>query len=336
MDKEKDELNEQEEKLLSLLDREKSLTSVCSNLNLNKYEVLGLVSHIRENGQNIIVKRLDDDIYLINHGEREIRDKNTFSVNTDLNNEFKFVAFSDTRLGSKSEQLSILNDIYRKAHDMGYDNAILCGNISAGLYPITDIYAETNFIDDTYTQIEYIANNYPYVEGMKTYFITGKVDDTHLKKNKVNIGKRLSQIRDDMIYLGDNSCDMLIDNTRMQILCSKLGKTYTVSYRTQQQVDSFRSEDKPDILLHGGLLQMEKFTDRSVKTISVPSVVATTKEMNDKRYSNTIGAWFVTVKTDKKGNLVSVRAMNSPYYVTKKDDYHNAKPLKLVKKKEDK
>ena len=97
MDKEKDELNEQEEKLLSLLDREKSLTSVCSNLNLNKYEVLGLVSHIRENGQNIIVKRLDDDIYLINHGEREIRDKNTFSVNTDLNNEFKFVAFSARR-----------------------------------------------------------------------------------------------------------------------------------------------------------------------------------------------------------------------------------------------
>ncbi|MBR1386206.1 MAG: hypothetical protein IJ568_05210 [Bacilli bacterium] len=334
MDTKNDEFSEKEQELISLLDKEKSLTQVCSNLELNKYEILGLVSSIRGKGQNIIVKRLDDDIYLINHGEREIKDKNSFSLNTDNNHEFKFVAFSDTRLGSKSEQLSILNDIYRKAHEMGYNNAILCGNISAGLYPITDIYAETNFIDDTYQQVDYIKDNYPYVEGMKTYFITGKVDDTHLKKNKVNIGKRISQVRSDMIYLGDNSCDVFIDNVRMQVLCSKLGKTYTVSYRTQQQVDSFRSEDKPDILLHGGLLQMEKFTDRSVKTISVPSVVATTKEMNDKRYSNTIGAWFVTVKTDNKGNLLSVRAFNSPYYVTKKDDYHSAKPLKLVKKKE--
>ena len=324
-----------EAKLLSLLDKEKSLTQLCSNLNINKFEILGLVNKIRENGQNIVIKRLDDDIYLINHGEREIKDKNQFSVDSDDRHEFKFVAFSDTRLGSKSEQLTILNDIYTKAHEMGYDNAILCGNISAGLYPITDIYAETNFIDDTNAQVEYIIKNYPYIEGMKTYFITGKVDDTHLKKNKINIGKRISQLRNDMIYLGDNSCDMNIDNTRMQILCSKLGKTYTVSYRAQQQVDSYRSEDKPDILLHGGLLQMEKFTDRNVKTISVPSVVATTKEMNDKRYSNTIGAWFVTVKTDKKGMLESVRAINCPYYVTKKDDYHMAKPLRLVKKKED-
>ena len=287
-------------KLLSLLEKEKSLSQLCNNLNLNQLEVLGLVNKIRESGQNIVIKKLDDDFYLINHGEREIKDKNQFSIKTDDSHEFKFIAFSDTRLGSKSEQLTILNDIFVKAHEMGYDNAILCGNISSGLYPITDIYAETNFIDDTNAQVEYIIKNFPYIEGMKTYFITGKVDDTHLKKNKINIGKRISQSRNDMIYLGDNSCEMNIDNTRMQILCSKLGKTYTVSYRSQQQVDSYRSEDKPDILLHGGLLQMEKFTDRSVKTISVPSVVATTKEMNDKRYSNTIGAWFITIKTDKK------------------------------------
>lgn len=324
-----------DEKILELLNHEKSLTQLCTNLNLNKYEVLGIVNRIRESGQNIVVKRLDDDIYLINQGEREMRDGNSFNISTDDTHEFKFIAFSDPRLGSKSEQLTILNDLYKKAYDMGYTNAILCGNISAGLYPITDIYAETNFIDDTNAQVEYIVKNYPYIEGMTTYFITGKVDDTHLKKNKINIGKRISQLRDDMIYLGENSCDLNIDNTRMQVLCSKLGKTYTVSYRTQQQVDSYRSEDKPDILLHGGLLQMEKFTDRNVKTISVPSVVATTKEMNDKRYSNTIGAWFVTIRTDKKGLLESVRAINCPYYVTKKDDYHTAKPLRLVKKVEE-
>ena len=212
---------------------------------------------------------------------------------------------------------------------MGYDNVILCGNISAGLYPISDIYAETNFVDDTLGQIDYIVDNYPRIEGMKTYFITGKTDDKHLKQVKINIGKRIADSRDDMIYLGENSCDIVIDKTVMQVMSSKLGKTYTSSYRTQQQIDSYRSEDKPDILLYGGLLQMEKYSYRNVKCISVPSVVATTKEMNDKRYSNTVGAWYVTIRTNKKGLLESVTAISSPYYVTGKDDYLKAKPLKL-------
>ena len=60
---------------------------------------------------------------------------------------------------------------------------------------------------------------------MKTYFITGKVDDTHLKRNKINIGKRISQYRDDMIYLGDNSCEMIIDNTKDKKQCQKYEHT---------------------------------------------------------------------------------------------------------------
>ena len=211
---------------------------------------------------------------------------------------------------------------------MGYNNVILCGNISAGLYSLTNPYAETNFADDTYSQIDYIISHYPQVEGMKTYFITGKTDNKHLKQEKVDIGKRIAEKRDDMIYLGNSSCEIKIDNTTMHVMARKLGKTYTVSYRPQQQIDSYRSEDKPDILLYGGLLQMEKFTYRNVQSISVPSVVATTKEMSDKRYSNTVGAWYVTVTTNSKGQLESVRALSSPYYITAKDDYLHAKVLK--------
>ena len=134
-----------------------------------------------------------------------------------------------------------------------------------------------------------------------------------------------------MIYLGNGSCNVFIDKAQMLVFSPKLYKTYTVSYRPQQQIDSFRSEDKPDILLYGGLLQMEKFTYRQVKCISVPSVCATTKEMNDKRYSNTIGAWYITLKMDRFGNLKKLNAMNRVYYKTNKDDYLKPKALKLTK-----
>ncbi len=315
-------------KFLSYITKERSLTQACSELDLNEYEILGLVSNIKNKGINIALKKKTDDIYMIYMGDIEYHEKNTYEFETDENNEFKFIAISDTRLGSKSQQLSILNDIYKIGHENGYNNVILCGNISAGLYNLTDLYAESNFINDTEGQINYIVNYFPKVENMNTYFITGKIDDKHLKQEKISIGRRIENQRDDMIFLGENSCDVNIDNVTMQVLGNKLGKTYTVSYRTQQQIDSFRSEDKPEILLYGGLLQMEKFTYRNVHCISIPSVCATTKEMTEKRFSNTIGAWYVTVKTNEKGLLESVKAVSSPYYITDKEDYIKAKPLK--------
>lgn len=322
--------NELKQKLLGLIEKGESLSNVSQVLEISSLEVLGLVSEIQKEGlANINIKRAYDDIYLINVGDIEYHDRYTYSFNTNDDHEFKFIAISDTILGSKYQQLSILNDIYKKGFEFGFNNVILCGNISAGMQPLTGEYSDANFIEGTYGQIEYIAKNYPYIKGMKTYFISGKKDGTHLKKNKISIGKRIDELREDMIFLGEGSCDINIDNASMQLLAAKLGKTYTASYRAQQQIDSYRSEDKPDILLYGGLLQMEKFTHRDVHCISTPSVCATTKEMNDRRFSNTIGAWYVTVKTNEKGFLESVRAFNSPYYKTNKSDYKNAKVLKL-------
>ena len=83
------------------------------------------------------------------------------------------------------------------------------------------------------------------------------------------------------------------------------------------------------MLLFGGQMQLEKFTYRNVKCLSIPSVCATTREMNDKRYSNTIGAWYVSLKTDKYGNLLSVNAMDSIYYKTNENDYVKRKVLKI-------
>ena len=322
------------ESIKNLTEKEISLSEVSSILKMSQFEVLGLLREVRQEGTNIGIQKKDDDIYLFNHGERELSKDNRYQFYTDENNEFKFVAISDTRFGSKYQQLTILNDIYLKAYEMGYRNVILCGNISEGLFSVTNTYSDTNFLADTLEQVDYITQYYPYVDGMKTYFITGIKDEKHLKNNKINIGKRISDLREDMIYLGHNSCNIEIDKANMLVFSPKLEKTYTVSYRPQQQVDSFRSEDKPDILLYGGLLQMEKMTYRSVKCISVPSVCATTKEMSDKRYANTVGAWYITVTTDKYGNLLNVRAIDSVYYKTNKDDYTKRKVLKLVRDQE--
>lgn len=321
---------EQIQFLQDITNKSISLTEASELLEMTEMEVLGLVHELRNYGINISLQKRNDDIYMLNHGEKDFEsDRNIHKIQTDDNNEFKFVAISDTRIGSKSQQLSILNDIYLKAYELGYNNVILCGNISEGLYPLTDDMSQENFLNNTSDQIDYIIANYPHINGITTYFITGIKDNTHLKTNKINLGKRISAVRPDMIYLGHNSSTINIDNVNMLVLCSKLKKTYTVSYRPQQQVASFRSEDKPDVILYGGLLQMDKLSYRNVTTLSVPSVCATTKEMRDKRYNNTIGAWYITLRTDKYGNLASMSVMDSVYYKTNKDDYTKRRVLKI-------
>ncbi len=306
------------DKLLELIKKEKRIGEVSSALELSDFEVLGLVHDLKDSGINIIVKQYDDGFHLLNQGDVIDKDVSTYSFESDDANEFKFVAISDTRLGSKSQQLAILNDIYRKAQEMGIHNVIVCGNISAGLKPMTD---DSNFVQDSQAQVNYIVANWPHYEGITTYFISGKLDDKHISKNNINLGMRVAQQRPDMVYLGEDICDISIDRVKMQVMSAKLAKTYTSSYRTQQTLDAYRSEDKPDVLLYGGLLQMEKYTYRDVKCISVPSVVATDQEMKTKRYANTVGAWYVTVKTNEKGLLDSVSAIDSPYYVTNKQDF---------------
>ena len=319
------------EKLKEVTRKEISLSDASRILGINEFEVFGLIRDLRLQGTTIITQKKGDDIYMFNHGEREFNEGNTYQFYTDENNEFKFVVISDTRFGSKFQQLSILNDIYAKAYAQGFQNVILCGNISEGLYPLTNVYSESTFLNDTVDQMDYITQYFPSVEGMHTYFITGHKDESHLKTNRVDIGRKISESRPDMFYLGATACNIYVDKTNMFVCNPKLVKTYTVSYRMQQQVDSFRSEDKPDVVLFGGLLQMEKFTYRNVKCVSVPSVCATTREMSDRRYSNTIGAWLVTLHTDKYGNLADLKAMESVYYKTNKDDYMRPKVLKITK-----
>ena len=221
------EVKEMIDKFLEFIKKERHISQVSKLLGKSDFEILGLARDLMESGINIIVKQYDDGFHLLNQGDTIDKDISTYTFETDENNEFSFVAISDTRLGSKSQQLTILNDIYKKTQQQGIKNVIICGNISAGLKPMTD--TESNFIYDTKAQIDYIIANYPKYDGITTYFISGKLDDKHLSANNINIGKRISAPRPDMIYLGENICDISIDRAKMQVMNSRLSKTYTSS-----------------------------------------------------------------------------------------------------------
>ena len=82
-----------------LTKKEISISQVSDEMSMNQLEVLGMIGILREKGINIAIRKKDDDIYLFNHGERELSKSNKYEFHTDENNEFKFVAISYTRIG---------------------------------------------------------------------------------------------------------------------------------------------------------------------------------------------------------------------------------------------
>jgi biotin operon repressor len=324
---EEEELEELLSKVKELTDSEISLTELADELEISWETVMGLVNQLRKQGTNIMVASKDDDVYFLNLGDKTHHQDYSYSFKTDENNHFKFVAISDLRMGSKFSQLTMLNEVFLRAYNEGYRNFIITGNLTEGLYPMSKNMFDSLVRKDTYGQIDYVVSKYPRLKGMKTYFITGKKDNTHLAKKKIDIGKKIDEQRSDMVYIGNSRCEVTIDNVKMLILNSNQSKTYTQSYRAQKLIDAMRSEDKPNIMLYGGLLQCEEFKYRDVRVLEVPSLCATTWEMSDKGYSNVVGACFVDVETDKKGNLKSFRVQNDIYYRTIKDDYVKARVL---------
>lgn len=306
-------------------EKERTLTQVCDFLDMSELEVMGLIYYMKENGINIATKNKEKTIYMINKGDL-VNQNDKVQQFFSEDDEFKFVVIADTRLGSKYQQLGILNNIYQKAYNEGYHNVFLCGNISSGVYNLKDDRSEMNFINDPYDQINYIVENYPKVEGITTYFITGPLD---ARSKKVNIGQRIADERDDMIFLGKTSAVFKIENDKVKLITNVLTKPYTQSKRIQDHIFAERSEDKPRMLFSAGLMQIEMLLARNVYGISVPSVCATTKEMSEKRYSNTIGGLFVTVKVDEKGHIVDCVLDSKATYKSLENDYLYTKQLKI-------
>ncbi len=332
---------EKRDQLLKLIEKEKDLKNICTILDLSELEVMGEINRLKSKGQNISVVKKVDGIYVKNNGDNSLENTVPYIIETRGRN-IKIVLISDTRLCSIYQQLTIVNDVYRKAYEFGANIILHCGDISEGVYSNSQaLYADTLFAHDVFGQSNYIVNSYPCVEDLKTYFITGEHDHTHLKQSKkdcgvpIDIGNKISDSRDDLIYLGKNRRTIqFVDDNGIKVFDLLMqhpkGRIpYTISYKPQQFISSIRSEDKPDILVHGHWLQTERLRFREIEEYSVPSLVATTPEMKDRGDQNTIGAWFLDIDLDNKNNIKKIRPLFIPYYETISEDYKNVRRLVL-------
>ena len=326
------------------------LEDLCKSYNINRDDMFILIHELKRRGNNIVTlntsaKNNDDDLdtmvtLIRNFGHEQLINDLSYNI-VDNSEQLRIMLISDTRFGSVYQQTTILNDMYLKAKDMGVKYVFLTGDVVEGVYRgVKSIYNSTLHKDGYKDQAEYVASCFPRVEGITTYFITGEHDLSFLRgTDKIDIGKLISNRRDDMIYLGPKRkkvsfiCDdKRSGNISLYLHHSSGNVPYTISYKPQQKISSLRNEDKTDILVTSHFAACDSFLRRGVRSYQVPTVTATTDEMKDANTPvyNTIGSWIVTLDKDKKGNLKGTSQMYIPYYKTIKDDYRTFKKLELL------
>src|SRR5690606_22671290 len=99
------------------------------------------------------------------------------------------------------------------------------------------------------------------------------------------------------------------------------GSSYAVSYSGQKYLDSLSGGDKPNILFVGHHHKAMYFNYRNVHYFEVPSMTQQSSWMKRKRLANESGAWFVKIKVDEEGTIVSIVSEYVKQYKYLENDY---------------
>ena len=286
-------------KIKYLVGKHKTLSEICTILNLKDYEVVGLVDFMKQDGElidfvNGEIVRLKkppkvDDVYKVD------------SCSTHI----PLLLISDTHLCSKYDRLDILRYLYEKAQDRGIRHILHSGDFTDGrsnrpehIYELR----ETSYEG----QVDYCVEKYPTFDG-RTYVISGNHDDWWYKSTGSEIVKAIANRRDDIVYLGSDVADLSIGKLKIRLFHGKGGLAYAKSYKVQKYLDSIPLDERPDILQTGHIHQsfyMKQDGTHCFQTSCLEDLTPFARSMG---MSNDKSVWWVDVCMNDKGNVQNVK-----------------------------
>ena len=139
-----------------------TVNNLSKELEITPYDIFGYVKQLKDTGINITFTDKGDDIRLsINH-QPDFTKENIYRIKTD-DKSIKIGVISDLRFGSKSEQIAMLNDIYRKFAENGITHVIVAGNLLEGKYNKTDEdkFGKSLITNDAYGQADHLIKYFP-------------------------------------------------------------------------------------------------------------------------------------------------------------------------------
>lgn len=249
---------------------------------------------------------------------------NVYHNNWDGEKIIKFGVVSDNHLCSKWQQLTYLNYVYDRFEKEGINTVYNTGDIVDGHYKNRPehIYELMDGKIGADQQTDYVIKAYPRRKNIKTKFILGNHDHTHMKNGGTNIGKKIDREREDMEYLGcSRAIVYLTPNCTMKLQHPLDGAAYAISYSLQKMIDAISGGEKPNILICGHHHKAMYIFYRNIHALEAGTTCAQTPWMEGKKIAAHVGAWIVTIHVTDDGTITKFTPEFIPQYQSITDDF---------------
>lgn len=272
--------------------------NVVKDLKIEEYQVYGLVEMMKRQGYLFDI--VEGQIVKV----KPVKENDVYRLPSNLE-KIKLLLISDTHLGNKYDRLDILRYLYAKAEDTGVNYVLHSGDLTEGLSGRPEqIYS---LKEASYTgQRDYVVGKYPR-SNVPTYLIAGNHDMWWYKKCGADICKDISNLRDDIHYLGSDCEDLQIGKLKLRLFHGIGGSSYAKSYKLQKYLDSIPMSERPHILQTGHIHQSFYMKQGKTHCFQTSCLQDMTPYERSNGFNNDKSCWWVEVNMDDKGNPVSIQ-----------------------------
>ncbi len=329
--------------VFNIIKNGQSLEEILTKLNTTELKFGGLLEEFKTKGYDIDIVDFSGEKFII---KKKNRVKNNVKPNLKDLTRIRQVWVADSHLCNEAQQLNMLNQVYKEAHDKGYNTVLHFGDMSDGDYQNRGEHRYELFRLGESRQADYIVENYPYVEGIDTYFITGNHDETHEKNGGANIGKDIELRRreinhqlgrretSDLHFIGNERAYFHPDESpknTTEMYHSGGGCASSLSYRAQKYIDKMEPGSKPNAIGMGHFHQSHFMSYRNVIALLVPCLTAKSPFAVRQGLENTMGAYFIDMYVNKDGDIEMFEFEEKRFTQNdvKKNDFLRTKQLVL-------
>lgn len=216
----------------------------------------------------------------------------------------RFGVLTDTHFGSLFTDLGLLNIAYDIFANRGIQTVLHAGDILDGqkVYKGHEFEVSVTGADG---QIELCAEQYPYREGITTYFINGNHDRSFWKRSGIDIGPKISTLRPDLVYLGYQEEDIVLGDEPNQAVVRLFhpedGSAYAISYKSQRYISELSTISKPHLLVMGHYHKFEFLYYQDIFVLQAGCIQRQTPFMRGRRLAAMTGFIIVELKINEKG-----------------------------------
>jgi len=284
-------------------------------------ELRGILELCKIYGKDVDIVVRDGTLFFVKNLPKNIN-INKVGLDSEKLIHTELCVVSDTHFGNIHQQLHLLNDIYLEAYNRGISTVLHCGDMVDGNYPNRPEQPRQQFLHGFDEQVGYVVDMYPEVTGITTKYILGSHDESHYKNGQATVSKWISNCRSDMEYLGQDTAEITINGVKIVMDHPGGGSSSALSYKPQKRIEILEAGSKPKILLIGHYHKSYSFVYRNVRGIEVPSLCDKTQFQQKQGLINYVGAYFLDIYSDKKGNIQYFEAEEILY--DKKDMWDEA------------